>query len=244
MCLEVGGINGLAPVMWAAHAGAALLDADARGRPLAGVHQQSMHLAGIPAPPVAVTDGRGNVLVVHARDDASAERLVRGAVGGMGGVCAAAVASMPAAAAGGAVVPGSLSAAVALGEVLHAAPRDAAAAAAETLGGQVLLAGLVTHLERQAGVLSTSRSATVENGRRQVRVELQAEYLLVLEDGEVRAAVPDVICLMDTGSGAPVPAQGLAPGRHVAVVAAPAPELWRAPRARALAGPRSFGYAV
>jgi DNA polymerase-3 subunit delta' len=34
-----------------------------------------MHLAGIPASPVAVTDGRGNTVLIEAGDDHAAERL-------------------------------------------------------------------------------------------------------------------------------------------------------------------------
>jgi DUF917 family protein len=56
---EVGGANGLLPVPWAARLGLPLVDADGMGRTFPRLFQQTMHLAGIPASPVAVGYERG-----------------------------------------------------------------------------------------------------------------------------------------------------------------------------------------
>jgi hypothetical protein len=73
---------------------------------------------------------------------------------------------------------------------------------------------------------------------------MQTEFLLALEDGEVRAAVPDVISVLTAGSGEPISIEDLGHGQRVAVVAAPAPAAWRSDRALALVGPEAFGYDV
>jgi DUF917 family protein len=227
MPFEIGGANGLLAVLWAARVGLPLADADGMGRTFPALHQQAMHVAGVPASPVVVTDGRGNVVIVEADDDAVAGRLVSSAVAGMGGVGAAAVYTMTAGQARGAAVTGSLSRAYAVGQT----PREALT---------VLIEGRVTDLERR----SDGASATVRDGPRRLRLELRGEYLLAIEDGVVVAAVPDVICVLGAETGEPVAAQSLRRGWEVTVVTLPAPVVWRSGRGLALVGPSAFGYDV
>src|SRR5215467_12574835 len=63
MAGEIGGGNGLLPIIWAARLGLPLVDADGMGRAFPEVPQVTMHLAGIPASPAVVTDERGNLVV-------------------------------------------------------------------------------------------------------------------------------------------------------------------------------------
>jgi DUF917 family protein len=77
-----------------------------------------------------------------------------------------------------------------------------------------------------------------------VRLELRDEYLLALEDGAVAAAVPDLICVLAAETGEPVAAHALRHGLAVAVVALPAPAVWRSGRGLELVGPGAFGYHV
>jgi hypothetical protein len=227
MPFEIGGANGLLPVTWAARLGLPLVDADGMGRTFPALRQQAMHLAGIPAAPIALADGRGNAQLVEAADDGWAERLARGAAATMGGVCAAAMYTMTAAQARGAAVAGSITRALELGE--------------RRPGGlAVLIEGRVVDVEhhRDGG------SATVGDGARRLRLELRGAYVLALEDGSVRAAVPDVIHVLSGDGGEPVPADALRPGLPVAVVALPAPAVWHSPAGLSLGGPAAFGYDV
>jgi DUF917 family protein len=238
MCAEIGGANGLLPVTWAARLRLPLVDADGRGRALRTVHGHAMQLAGVPVSPAVATDGRGNVLVLRGADDAWAERLVLGAAATLGGLCAVAHSCLTAARARDAVVRDSVSRAIALGAV--SGRRGIAAP-----GADELIAGRVVELERLDGP-GVRRSATVRSGigrtARELRLELQEGYLVALEDGAVRAAVPDVICVLAGESGAPVAAQALRPGQRVTVVALPGPEVWGTAAGMALAGPGAFGY--
>ena len=54
---------------------------------------------------------------------------------------------------------------------------------------------------------------------RLVRLELQNEVLLAMEDGEVLAMVPDIISVIGSDSGHPVPTEGLRLGQRVVFVA-------------------------
>jgi hypothetical protein len=227
MPFEIGGANGLLPVTWAARLGLPLVDADGMGRTFPALRQQAMHLAGIPAAPVALADGRGNAQLVEAADDGWAERLARAAAASMGGVCAAAMYTMTAGQARTAAVAGSISRAHALGERL---PR----------GLTLLIEGRVVDLERDRD----GGWATVGDGPRRLRLELRGAYVLALEDGAVRAAVPDVIHVLSGDGGDPIPADALRHGLPVAVVALPAPAIWHSPAGLSLGGPAAFGYDV
>ena len=101
MCYEIGGANGLLPVTWAARLGLPMLDADGMGRAFPEMQQQAMHLAGVRASPLILTDGRGNSVVIRAVDNHSAEHLARAGASVFGGVCAGALYCMTAAVAAG-----------------------------------------------------------------------------------------------------------------------------------------------
>jgi DUF917 family protein len=246
MSFDVAGGNVL-PVTWAARLGLPLLDADGRGRALSGLKRQAMHLAGIAAGPVVLTDGRGNTLVVHPADNDWAERLARGAVGALGGVCAGALYVMTVEEARAAAVEGSISRALRLGEALGAPGQtEHWPAVGEALGGALLILGKVTDVERRVDEGFVHGSATVagtaESEGRQLRLELQNEFLLAIEDGELRAAVPDVISVLASDTGDPVATERLARGDRVAVLALPAPDVWRSEAGLSVSGPRAFGY--
>jgi DUF917 family protein len=250
MGFQIGGANGLLPLTWAARCGLPLLDADGMGRAFSELHQQAMHVAGVSVSPVALTDGRGNTLVLRAADDVWAGHLARAAATGLGGVCAAAMCGMRVGRARGAVVAGTLSLALRLGTSMHGEGIGGVIdAVRDELAATLLIEGRVVDLERRSGGATPTGSATVRGagasaGMRQLRLEMQNEYLLAFEDGAPRAAVPDLICVLSTVSGAAIPTEELRNGQSVAVVAAPAADLWHGADGLALVGPRAFGYDI
>jgi DUF917 family protein len=249
MCFEIGGVNGLLPVTWAARCGLPLVDADGMGRAFPQLQQQAMHVHGVAASPIVLTDGRGNTLVLHSIDDGWGERLARSAATSLGGVGAGALFCMTAVQARTATIAGSLSTALRLGRALEL-PGLARrlAAVQDVLGAVVIIQGRVADLQRDATAGYATGAATIRgsgsDSSRQLRLELQSEYLLVVEDGALRAAVPDIICVLAADTGDPVPTDRLHYGQQVAVVAAPAPEIWRSDAGLALVGPRAFGYDI
>jgi hypothetical protein len=241
MCFEAAGVNGMVPATWAAQAGLPLLDADGAGRSFPGFQQRAMHVAGVPASPVVLTDGRDNVLVIHAADDDRAARLARSAAAGLGGVCAAAGYAMTAGRARTAAIAGSLSRAVTLGRAIESRGHPVGLLTlAEALDGTVLIEGRVTEFERS----SVTVDGTARDAGRQMRIELHGGFVIALEDGEVRASVPDLIAVLSADTAAPIASETLRRGQRVAVLAAPAHPVWRTARGLAVAGPEAFGYAI
>jgi DUF917 family protein len=190
---------------------------------------------------VVLTDGYGNAVVLRPVDDSWAERLARSTAVGLGGVCAAALYCMTAGQAQGAVIEGSLTRAHALGDAMLSGRDDP--------GSRVLIAGKVIDVERRAaGGGFTHGAATIEGmggaAGRQMRLEFQNEFVLAIEDGDVCAAAPDVISVLTTDDGVPVPTERLSYGQRVAVLGSVAPDVWRSAAGLAVSGPRAFGYDV
>jgi DUF917 family protein len=218
------------------------------GRAFSGLHQQAMHVAGVTASPVVLTDGRDNTFVLRAADDLWAARLADDAAASLGGVCAAALYSMKVARARGAILEGTISLALRLGAKLRTGGIDGAlTAVADVLGAAVLIEGRVVALDPADGDVVRASATVQGTGRHaghELRLELQNEFLVAIEDGAVRASVPDIICVLATETGAPIAGELLRYGQGVAVVAAPGPAIWRSPRGLEAVGPRAFGYDI
>jgi DUF917 family protein len=247
MPFQAGGAGGVLPVTWAARMGLPLADADGMGRAFPGLHQQAMNLAGVGASPIVLANAHGDTVTVRAADDARADRLARSAVAQLGGVCAAALYCMRGEDVRTAAIARSLTLALDVGTAMAArGPAERVEALVGVLDGAVLAEGRVVELERRVVGGLPGASATIHAGGRaaRLRLEMQSEFLLAIEDGAVRAAVPDLICVLASETGEPVATGALRHGRSVTVIAAPGPEVWRSPAGRALAGPRAFGYEV
>jgi DUF917 family protein len=235
MPYEIGGSNGLMPVAWAARLGLPLVDADAMGRSFPSLAQLALELSDVHVGCWALTDGRGNVVAVDAADAVWAERLVRGATTTLGGVCAAAPCGLTGSQARAGAIAGSVSRALACG---------AAADGTGTLLLEARVIAVARHVDGTRFHGSATLHGTGRHAGRRVRLELQSEYLLALEDGAVLAAVPDIIALLGVQSGVPVQAQRLRRGQRIRLVALEAPEIWRSASGLATAGPRAYGLAV
>jgi DUF917 family protein len=246
MCYEVAGANGLLPVTWAARLGLPLVDADGMGRAFPEMQQQAMHLGGISASPLILTDGRLNTVVVQAASNSWAERLARAGAATFGGACAGALYTMTARQARGAVIDRSLSLALRIGAASDGTAVETSERLVAELHGRILITGKIGHIERRAGGRFVHGAATVEGigsqGGRYVRLEFQNEVLLAFEEGQLLAAVPDIISVLDEDTGRAVVTERLRYGQRVHVLGYPAPAIWRTPEGLQVVGPRAFGY--
>ncbi|MCW6009322.1 DUF917 domain-containing protein [Micromonospora sp. CPCC 205371] len=245
MAAEIGGSNGVEPVAWAAQIGVPLLDADGMGRAFPEVQMVSMHVAGVPVDVVVVVDVVGNVSTLRPVSGEWSERLVRAVCVAGGASVLVASYILTAARARGAVIEGTVSRALGIGRSLRIGGDRLAALRAE-LGARELIEGKVVDVDRRTGGGFVRGSVVVEGtgacGGRMLRVEIQNENLVVLEDGEVRASVPDMISVVDAQAATAIPTEMLRYGQRVSVLAWPCDPLWRTPRGLAVAGPHAFGY--
>ncbi len=245
MVSEIGGGNGVLPVAWAARAGLPLLDADGMGRAFPQVDMMSMNVAGLPPSLIVLADERDNVVTVQAADGPWAELIARSATDVFGGSAAMSDYVMPVHLAEGAIVEGSVSNALRIGRAVLSSVQPVAGLL-EAVSGIRLIEGKVVDVQRRTAGGFVRGSVVVEgygaDSGRLVRIEIQNENLALLEDGQVRASVPDLITLVDSQTADAVATEMVRYGQRVTVIAMPCHPLWRTPRGLEVAGPRVFGY--
>jgi DUF917 family protein len=246
MPAEIGGSNGLLPLTWAGRMGLPVVDADGMGRAFPLIPQVSMHLAGVDPNPGVMTDERGNVLVFHAISGAWMERLERSAAVEFGGAGAATEYIMTVEQAREAAVRGTFTLAIKIGDALNAAVGDPIAALVGVTGGFPLLIGKVTDVERRTTKGFVRGSVIIEglgdDAGRLLRLEIQNENLVALEQGRVLASVPDLITVLDSETADAIPTERVRYGQRVTVIAMECAPIWRSLFGLEMAGPRAFGY--
>ncbi|MCP2635430.1 DUF917 domain-containing protein [Microbacterium sp. HD4P20] len=245
MAAEIGGSNGVQPIGWAARLGLKVLDADGMGRAFPNAAMVAMNVAGVPCEWAVQSDVVGNISVMKTIDLSWLERHARALTVASGSICIGAHYPMTAETVKGAVIEGTVSAAIRVGHALMGSSDPVAAISAE-LDARVLLTGKISDLDRRTvgGFVRGSVTITgtgADRGRLQ-RLEVQNENLLVLEDGEVLVSVPDLITIIDAETGHAITTEMLRFGQRVAVLAWACDPIWRTPRGLELAGPSAFGY--
>jgi DUF917 family protein len=250
MSIEIGGLNGLLPLVVAEQLGLGYVDADLSGRGLPRLDQFSVAATGRGVAPAALAEPGGQVVVLAAGSDEVIERGTRAFLAGSGGWAAFALAPIPAGELAGCSVPGTTSGALELGRRVLAAgespPREALEAA---LAGSVLARGRVLEVARHLGpgqhgspgfgrgsvTLADHRDGTL------LRLEMENEYLLALRDGSPVASTPDVLSVLDHRTGVPVSCDAIRTGVEVDVVRLAAAPFWRDPRWLPVVRPRAYG---
>jgi uncharacterized protein len=246
MPFEMGGINGVLPVAWAAYAGLPLLDADFMGRAFPELQMLTPHLYGMPGSPAVVTDERMQTIVFQTRDNIWLEKLVRNAVTTLGGSACGGLYPMTVRQARLPAIAGTVSRAVRMGDAIRAGAEDPLAAIGRVAPVTRLGQGKVIDIERRTSGGFVRGSALIEGTGADkgslFRLEFQNENLIVLCDGEPLATVPDIITLLDIHTGHGIVTEGIRYGQRLDIVAFPAPPVWTSPEGLAAVGPRAFGY--
>lgn len=247
MSAEIGGSNGIIPVVWAARIGLPVVDADGMGRAFPEIPQVTMEIAGISPNPAVMTDERGNVIVFRATDGDWMERMERAAAVEFGGMSWSSEYQLTVGQAkAGAVVNHAVSLAIRLGTVVAQAEHDPVEALADEIHAARLIVGKIVDVERRTTAGFVRGSATIEgldaDAGRTLRLEIQNENLVALEGERALAMVPDIITVLDSQSANAISTERLRYGQRVTVIAFPCDPIWRTARGLELAGPRHFGY--
>ncbi|WP_149084457.1 MULTISPECIES: DUF917 domain-containing protein [Microbacterium] len=247
-CAEVGGVNSTIPIAAAAALGLPLVDADGMGRAFPELQMVLPTLYGVTASPLAFSDEKGNTGVLQTADNSWTERIARVACVEMG--CSVMISgfSMSGTAAREALVTGSLSRCIEIGQRIveaRGAKTDPVAAVVELLGGRELFGGKVADVNRATTTgFARGRARIDGDGGASLTLQFQNEHLVAEADGRVLATTPDLIMVLDAESGEPVTTEGLRYGQRVRVIAAPADERWHSAAALGMVGPGYFGYDI
>ena len=246
---EIGGGNALAPIITAASAGLPIVDGDGMGRAFPEMQMTTFSIYGHHSTPAALADERGNVVLFRSvASELWYERLARSAVVTMGGTAMGAEAPMPGSFVKRAAVPGTVSQAIALGNLVLEANRTHQSAIPvichQERGVHLMDAKIVDlrrHLRGGFSVGEIALEGIDAYAGTRAEVVFQNEFLSFERNGVAEVCVPDLIVLLDVDSGHAITTDVLRYGQRVAVLGLPSHPLVRTARALAVVGPQAFG---
>jgi DUF917 family protein len=243
---ELGGSNTAAAFFPAVMNGHKIIDADPAGRAVPEITHSTYYLAGLPAAPIyAVNQFGESFLIDNVKDDQRAETLVRALCQVSRNDIAAIDHALPMRDLRNVLIPGTISKAMMLGEVWRASiatQNNAAEAVASAGKGAVVFEGRVGQVTYKVdqGFTTGQIDIAAPDGQT-LRVSVKNENMACWLDGAVFATVPDLICLFDTDSGAPIANPDCQSDQNVAVVILPAPEQFLTDKGLSIFGPRYAG---
>lgn len=255
MGMEIGGGNGVRPLMAAAHLGVPVVDSDTMGRAYPEAQMTSVAVGDLAPCPLTVVDVRGLESIIETVPTWKwAERVGRKIVveyGSTGSTCQPPRTGAEVKKWG---IHGTTSKAIAIGRAVREAQRthdDPVAAILAVEPGKLLYRGKVIDVERRAteGFLRGVARFEGSDGWRGIGMEInfQNEWIVARllsgkPGGEAVAMSPDLICVLDSVSGEAVGTETIRYGQRVTVIALPPPDVFLSPQGLAHVGPRAFGY--
>jgi DUF917 family protein len=243
MSLEIGGGNGIQPLMAAAHLGLPVVDADLMGRAYPEAQMTSVAVGGLRPYPCALYDPRGiEAVVTKVPDWKWMERASRKICVEMGSIASTCKAPRTGREVKEWGIHFTVTKAIGIGRRVREAQRrheDPVAAILDEAQGKLLFRGKVVDVARRTTEGFLRGRAVVEglDDDRGSRLEIafQNEWVVAWRaDSSSRAPVamsPDLICVLDSVSGEACGTETIRYGRRVTVVALPAPPVFLTPKA-------------
>ena len=250
---EIGGSNSMRPMLAAAQTGLPVIDGDGMGRAFPELQMCAFLIGGVAPTPAALCDYSGQVVVFdNISTPLTLERYARAVTIQMGGAAGYAFPVMSGADLKRTVIPGTVTLARRLGDAVLRArgeKHNPVQAALGVMGGRRIFGGKIIDVSRRLEGGFARGAVHIDGSGRdagtRMTVEFQNENLIARFDaGETPAIVPDLICIVEEETAAPVSTELLRYGLRVAVLAIPAPRELKTVAALAGVGPRAFGYDI
>ncbi|HEV2334871.1 MAG TPA: DUF917 domain-containing protein [Stellaceae bacterium] len=250
MSLEIGGGNGIQPLMAAVHLGVPVVDADTMGRAYPEAQMTSVAVGDLLPYPCALYDPRGiEAVVTKVPSWKWMERASRKICVEMGSIASTCKAPRSGAEVKAWGIHFTVSKAIRIGRRVREAQRhhaDPIAAILDEAQGKQLFRGKVVDVARRTTEGFLRGRAAIEGldedrGSR-LEIAFQNEWVVASKGGAAIAMSPDLICVLDTVTGHAAGTETIRYGMRVTVVALPAPPVFLTPKGLEHVGPRAFGY--
>ena len=247
---EIGGANGVLPLLAAAVLRLPVVDADPMGRAFPEMQMSNCVIRGLPLCPFTMSDVRDNdVFIAETAEPVWLERVSRVICTELGSTATICCAPRSGRDIKNHAVLGTVTQAIALGRAVrraraeHDNPVEAVLAAEN---GVSLFKGKVADVARRTTAGFLRGDAVIDGldefaGSRYA-VEFQNEWLVGRRDGEIEVMVPDRICILDSVSGEALGTETIRYGQRVTIVSLPAADVLTGADGLAYVGPRAFGY--
>jgi uncharacterized protein len=250
MALEIGGGNGIQPLMAAAHLRLPVVDADTMGRAYPEAQMTSVAVGELRPHPCVLYDPRGiEAVVTKVPNWRWMERVSRKICVEMGSIASTCKAPRTGAEVKAWGIHFTTSKAVAIGRRVREARRrheDPVAAILDEGNGKRLFGGKVIDVARRTTEGYLRGRVLIEglDDDRGSRLEIafQNEWVVAWRNAVPLAMSPDLICVLDAVTGEACGTETIRYGRRVIVAALPAPPVFLTPKGLDHVGPRAFGY--
>jgi uncharacterized protein len=250
MAVEIGGGNGMQPLLAAAHLGIPVVDADAMGRAYPEAQMTSFAVGDLSPCPLTSIDPRGNEVVISQSATWKwMERVSRKVCTEFGSIAATCKAPRTGAEVKKWGIPRTTTKAINLGRAVNEANRrhaDPIAAILKAESGRRLFAGKVVEVERRTTEGFLRGRAVIEglgdDCAARIEIDFQNEWVVVWRAGRPVVSTPDLICVLDSESGEAIGTETIRYGQRTTVIALPAAPVFLTPRGLDHVGPRAFGY--
>ncbi|WP_157218016.1 DUF917 domain-containing protein [Flavisphingomonas formosensis] len=250
---EIGGLNGMVPLIASAMTGLPVVDADGMGRAFPRGDQVTFSIYGHSSVPAVVAGEGGEVVIITAASNARSEELTRALSVQMGSKAFSIEYPLSGEDVRRHAIPRTLSLARAIGRAISG-----------TIGAEARFEALASMLDRQWGIATrrlfagriTACSRDTRGGfdrgmieiaqsgtdGQLMRIAFQNEFLVAYRDDALIATTPDIISIVDADTFHPIHSEGIRYGQQVEVLAIEAPALLKTAEALHMVGPRAFGH--
>lgn len=256
MPIEAGGMNSMMPLVVGLQLGIPVIDADGMGRAFPELFHETFHIYGVKGTPMVLTDEHLDQAIIETHNNFEMEWFARGVTIRMGGAAFIAEYPMDGATAKRVSVSGTIGLGLKIGRAIRlarASHSDPFQAIIDTLAetdyspGRVIFEGKIVEVARRTAegfALGAVRIDPLADGKdtKAMAIEFQNENLIAQVGDEIRAVVPDLICILDSETAEPITTEELRYGQRVKVMAVRVPPIMRTPAALDVWGPRHFGF--
>jgi len=250
MPLEIGGGNGIQPLMAAAHLALPVVDADTMGRAYPEAQMTSVAVGNLRPYPCVLYDPRGiEAVVTRVPNWRWMERVSRKICVELGSIASTCKAPRTGREIKDWGIHFTVSKAIAIGRRVREAQRrheDAVAAILDEGSGKLLFRGKVVDVARRTTEGYLRGRAVIdgldEDRGSQLEIAFQNEWVIAWRDAAPVAMSPDLICVLDTVLGEAFGTETIGYGRRVSVIVLPAPQVFLSAAGLDHVGPRAFGY--